>query len=54
MIGFEVSLINWLEDGKENKECKNKMEMVMTLECVCEILKADGITYDTVGRNMNN
>jgi hypothetical protein len=34
VIGIEVSLINWLEDGKENKEFKNKLEIVMTLECV--------------------
>jgi hypothetical protein len=34
VIVFEVSLINWLQDGKENKDFKNKMEVVMTLEFV--------------------
>jgi hypothetical protein len=37
VIDFEVSLRNWLEDGKENQEFqefKNKVEIVMTLEYV--------------------
>jgi len=34
VIDFEISLRNWLENGKENKEVKNKMAIVMTLEYV--------------------
>jgi hypothetical protein len=29
VIDFEVSLKNWLEDGKGNKEFKNKMEIIL-------------------------
>jgi hypothetical protein len=34
VICFEVLLKNWLAEGKEDKEFKNKMEIAMTLKCV--------------------
>jgi hypothetical protein len=53
VIDFEVSLRNWVENGKENQEVKNKMEMLMTLENVSNTEgRWHNMWHGT--RNMNN